>query len=274
MKYSVVSYSFEGEALDKTLDRLARLGYDGIELPCVPWINPKEAKEKVQSQGLEVSFITGIWGGAFAPSPRDLLSEDESLRRAGLAYIRECIDYSYSLNAGGTMVCFAAWNGISKAPREKLWKMAVEELKSVDGYARDRGVKLCVEPLLRYEAHIVNTIHEAERMIKEIGSDNFGILADTYAMHLEEVSVPDTIKRTPAISHVHLVDSNRLAPGLGAVDFRGVLKALKENEYDGYGSVEFMRPFPDYDTAAKASIDYLRATEEVLDLAERAAHQA
>jgi len=275
MKYSLVAYSFGKERLETGVERLKKLGYDGIEVPCITSISPAKAREFIEGHGLVASFVTGIWGGAFAPSPRDLLGDEESLRKAGLDYVRACVDMAYALNAKSTMVCFAAWKPPNpQTSKEKLWKLAVQELKTVDGYARDRGITLCVEPLNRYEAHLIQTINEADKLIDDIGSDNFAILGDTYAMHLEEVSVADAIRRSKRIQHMHLVDSNRLAPGLGSVDFRNVIKVLKEKGYTGFGSVEFMRPYPNNDTAAKVALQYLKATEAVLDIAESGSYGA
>ncbi len=64
-------------------------------------------------------------------------------------------------------------------------------------------------------------------------------MADTYHMNIEERSLPEAIRVTGTlINHVHLSDSNRAAPGLGHVDYAGVLRALLDIDYPGYLTFE------------------------------------
>ena len=43
----------------------------------------------------------------------------------------------------------------------------------------------------------------------------------------------------PQLAHLHLVDSHRLAPGGGHIDFAPILSALRTIDYTGYVSFEF-----------------------------------
>ncbi|MBC7189085.1 sugar phosphate isomerase/epimerase, partial [Candidatus Aerophobetes bacterium] len=59
------------------------------------------------------------------------------------------------------------------------------------------------------------------------------------------------------IGYVHLVDSNRWAPGYGHINFREIVSALKKVGYRGYVALEVF-PLPDPDTAAKKGIENAR----------------
>ncbi len=77
-------------------------------------------------------------------------------------------------------------------------------------------------------------------------------------MNIEDISITETIKNYPyEIGYIHFADSNRLAPGLGHIDFKTVLLALKEIKYSRWIGIEVL-PKPDPYNAAKQSIEYLK----------------
>jgi sugar phosphate isomerase/epimerase len=73
------------------------------------------------------------------------------------------------------------------------------------------------------------------------------------------------------LNHVHLSDSNRLAPGLGHVDFTDVLQALRDVRYGGGLAFELIPALPNLledgpgltalDDAARQAIDHMREVE-------------
>jgi sugar phosphate isomerase/epimerase len=71
-------------------------------------------------------------------------------------------------------------------------------------------------------------------------------------MNLEEASMTESLTRAGGgLRHVHWVDSNRRAAGMGHLDFPSLLGVLESLGYDGYLSAECL-PLPDDDTAARA----------------------
>jgi len=85
-----------------------------------------------------------------------------------------------------------------------------------------------------------------------------GMLIDTFHMNIEEVSIYESIiKAKDYITHVHLADSNRWAPGSGHLDFAKIIKTLEEINYKGYLSAEIL-PLPDADRAARLTVEHLK----------------
>ena len=74
------------------------------------------------------------------------------------------------------------------------------------------------------------------------------------------------------LQHVHLADSNRAVAGRGHTDFRPILRALLDIDYDGYLSFEVMAPSGDpmgipegagpesFDADTRQAIEQLKAT--------------
>ncbi|GAH90583.1 unnamed protein product, partial [marine sediment metagenome] len=78
-----------------------------------------------------------------------------------------------------------------------------------------------------------------------------GMLIDTFHMNIEEVSIYESIiKAKDYITHVHLADNNRWAPGSGHLNFAQVIEVLEKINYKGYLSAEIL-PLPDADRAAR-----------------------
>ena len=77
-------------------------------------------------------------------------------------------------------------------------------------------------------------------------------------MNIEEANLPDAIRAGEGfIGHVHFVDSNRRATGMGHMDLAPVAAALGKIGYDRYASAEAF-PYPDSETAAQRTIEAFR----------------
>lgn len=107
-------------------------------------------------------------------------------------------------------------------------------LSELGGHAKAEGVKLLLEPLNRYEDHLVNRLEQAASLLDEVGLDSVRIGVDTYHMNIEEDDPADSIlKYADYVGHVQVSDSNRLQPGAGHLDWPAVLGVLKAIGYDG-----------------------------------------
>ena len=124
-------------------------------------------------------------------------------------------------------------------------------------FAKKYNIELTLEPVNRYESNFINTLNEGIEFIKRVSVSNLGILADTFHMNIEEVSIYDSIiQAKDYITHVHFADSNRWAPGCGHLDFAKIVQTLKKIGYQGYISAEIL-PLPDPDSCARFTAETL-----------------
>lgn len=122
---------------------------------------------------------------------------------------------------------------VSPRSAEDDHAVLLEGFGALAEHAEREGVVIALEPLNRYENHMVQTLAQAQALCEEIGSSHLGIAADTYHMNIEEADpVKAFVDAAPWIRHVQLSDSNRLEPGAGHLDWSTTLNALWSIGYD------------------------------------------
>lgn len=256
MRYAISNWIYGTEPLRDQFSRLARYGYQGIELVGEP---ERYSIEEVRALSREFHIpVTSILSWCLASIPgRDPASPDAEERRKALEYGKKCVDLASALEAPILVVLPAPAGRTSPvgAPRDEQswlegytreWNLAVDSLRQLAGYAEQRGIVLGLEPINRYETFLVNNLDQALRFIAEVGSDQLQLHLDTFHMNLEEADIAETIHRAGRrLVNLHISDSNRQAPGQGHFDFAGLIGALKEIGYAGCLTLEPVPPGSD-----------------------------
>ncbi|WP_406261786.1 sugar phosphate isomerase/epimerase family protein [Streptomyces nigra] len=112
-------------------------------------------------------------------------------------------------------------------------------LTELGEHARAEGVTLFLEPLNRYEDHMVNRLEQAADLIRTVGLDTVRIGIDSYHMNIEETDPAAAIlAQADLIGHAQVSDSNRFQPGAGHLDWPAWLGALHTVGYDGHLALE------------------------------------
>ena len=222
------------ENLVSGLDEALAAGFDGLEL-----------RDTDPARGLG-AFRGRAWTSC--PEGVGWLGDfDAGERRGALDGLRRQLEGVAALGGVG-VIAPAAWGMFTRrlppfeepprTPAEDR-EVLVEGLAELGGVAGELGVALLLEPLNRYEDHMVNTVAQAAALIAEAGESGLGILADTYHMNIEEDDLCAALGSVvPVLGAVHLSDSNRAQPGTGHVPFERVIATLRDAGWDGVLSVE------------------------------------
>jgi len=100
-----------------------------------------------------------------------------------------------------------------------------------------------------------NTVAEGVALMESLDNTDVKLLADVFHMGIEEDNPAEAMRSGKGhIGHVHFVDSNRKAAGMGHLDLKSIADALIEIEYPHFVSAECF-PKPDSLTAAKNTIE-------------------
>lgn len=238
--------------------KAAALGYDGIELMVrdpagLDW---QHVKRTLDDAGLEVPQV--VTGELFGADGFCLVTDNEDLYQRTCSRLEAVIDLAAFL---GAMVNIGRVRGqlrfLGRAP--DAWDTAVERLRRVVLHAADKGVRITLEPLNRYETDFIYNAEDGMRLVRDLDCDNFGLMLDLFHMNIEDASIEQGLQMADGrLWHVHIADSNRRYPGSGHIPFEPIFAALKEMGYTRYISAE-MFPLPDPDTAARETKRFLDA---------------
>ena len=261
------------------LARAKAAGADVIELlvPEPGELDLAETRRAAEDAGLSIVLAARV------SLSRDLASRDEDAHKAGVAYLKSCIDTAVALGAtivGGPLygapLVFAGRAPAPVEPQERKRRIdaVVKGLAAAASRAADAGVVLGVEALNRFETDIANTAGHAIEIVDRVGSPAVGVMLDTFHMNMEEFDLPAAIRRTgDRLVHFQANENNRGFVGSGHIDWPGIARALNDVDYRGPIVLEPFRrdderagvtlaqwraPTRDEDTELSASIAYLK----------------
>jgi D-psicose/D-tagatose/L-ribulose 3-epimerase len=233
---------FSNQALS-LIDHVGAMGFDLIEI-CIE--DPETIDVAAINARADTAKLKVAVCGAFGPG-RDLSASDETIRRSALIYLERCIDFATDLGSpfvsGPMYAGVGATQLLNPTARAQQWTRAVASLKEAAQYAADRGVKLAVEPLNRFETDLVNTVDQGLKLIGDIGAANVGLLLDTFHMNIEEKDIPAAIARAaPHIFEFHACSNDRGTPGEDHLPWREIAAALRRAAYKGPVVIESFTP--------------------------------
>jgi sugar phosphate isomerase/epimerase len=249
--------AFKGD-FEANAAKIAGWGYDGVELAVrdPKLVNAGELERVISSHGLVVPAIGT--GQAWGEEGLSFTSDDDKVRVAAIERISSHIPLAAHLDA---IVILGLIRGITPEGQthERSMEYLVEAIQACAAAAAGTGVRFALEPMNRYETDLIHSATQGLELIERVGSENFGLLLDTFHMNIEEAEIEASIRAVgDRIFHFHVADSNRWYPGAGHLDFGGILEVLAETGYEGFVSGEFM-PLPDPDVAAERGIAHLRS---------------
>ena len=233
------------EPIQATIERLSRLGYDGLEISGEPQsFDAGQVRSLLDENGLECwGAVTLMTGG------RDLLHEDPYVRLGSVQYVKDCLSFVAALDGKiVTVVPSTVGKIVPMASPEDEWRWAVDGLKECQAHAEEVGVRIGLEPLNRFETYFLNRCDQALALADAVGG-NCGVALDTFHMNIEESDLLEAIRAAgDRLVDFHVADNNRMPPGYGALDWDAIARELQGIAYEGHLTVEFV---PALDRAAE-----------------------
>jgi fructoselysine 3-epimerase len=250
--------------IEETIKRIARIGYDGIEIgAAAPHAYPshlnkdrrKAIKKVLDDHGIAVSSMLPAPGGGPGFNVASPLPEE---RREAVDQYKQVIELCSDLG-GPTVMYIAGWQ-IYGTPRIQAWDWSREALTEISKTAADFDVQIVVEPTPT-DSNLVESCDHAIEMMEQVGAKNVGLMFDTqHAYYRNEVPTDYVYRMGKNLRHIHLSELGRGAPGTGPGDFVGIVSALREIGYKGYLALEigFNRRNVEPDLVARQAYEYLK----------------
>jgi len=225
------------------LRSIAKLGFDAVELPIEDpdLVDPAKIRPVLEETGL-----TPYLCGAFGPG-RDLTNPDAAVRANTRAYLSRLMDLAEALNipfiAGPMYAQVGKARQLSPEDRQREWDLAASELRTVAKEAGDRGLKLAIEAINRFETDLVNTTADTIRLIRAIDHPAAKAMIDTFHMTIEEADIGDAIRHADGdLIHVQVSENHRGVTGTGLTPWQDFRQALQDINYKGAVVIESFTP--------------------------------
>ena len=214
-------------------------GYDYIELAVAGDLMPDSSEGDWASKRQEIeamtlkpeafnSFVrTGKIVGPEADFDRLERYVDTACRRAS--------------QVGGEIIVFGsggARNIPEGVPRGMAESQLVDFLEICGEAGSNYGVTVVIEPLNKKESNVFNFVSEGAEWARRIGMPNLRNLADTFHMEVENEPLTAIYESRDVLAHVHVADTDRLAPGTGRYEYASLFRTLESAGYDNRISIE------------------------------------
>lgn len=249
------------------LESLAAMGYGLVEVPVFDIADPgayASLGRSIRDMGLQPSAVSAL------NADQNIASADKSLRARGEADIMRMMECAAAMGApflsGPMHSAIGVFSG--QGPTANELQRSVECLARIAAYGETLGVRLCVEPLNRFECYLMNDLADAAGFVAEVGS-NAAVLYDTFHAHIEEKDAAAAIRaHGTSIGLVHISENDRSTPGQGQVRWAETFAALRDIAYEGPLIVEaFGLALPELSAATRI---WRRMFDDELSLARHA----
>ncbi len=229
------------------IDRVAAIGFDVLEVNAgtIAEMTPNERrslKAHAIDQDISLSYCIGL------PQKYDPASEDEEVRKNGVAYLQKMVQ-AIGQTGGGNLggILYSYWPGSlpeGVTDKQPYVERSVASMKEAAKTAEDCNVTLNMEVVNRFEQFLINTCDEALAYVDEVGSPNVKVMLDTFHMNIEEDFSGEAIQKAgDKLGHFHIGENNRMPPGYGHIPWTEIGAALRKIDYQGYVVMEpFLMP--------------------------------
>lgn len=243
--------------LRNNLIQAAQLGYQAIEIhtrETVLW-DYDEIDKVMQKNKVKISAI--VTGRLNTEGQVSLIDDIPYVTQSAITGMKQYIELAEQFKTNIVVGWIKGRIPAGRNEKKYLDRLAYH-LRILNDHAGERGVKMFLEVINRYETNIFNTAESTMEFLENKKLENCYIHLDTFHMGIDETDPAAAIKLCGnKLGYMHLADNTRNYPGSGQIDFRKIIRTLDEIGYDGYLSVECL-PNPDGITAARLAIKNLK----------------
>lgn len=217
--------------------KAAKLGFDVLEIDPGALLDfskleLNELKKLAEDSNIELTFGLGF------PKDCDMASENESLRKNGLAFAKKIIDV-VGLMGGKQLpgIIHSCWPGIMEegiTDKRPYLERSTAAMKEVAKILEHKGIIHSIEMVNRFEHYLLNTVEEGIAFVEAIGSPNIKLLLDVFHLNIEETDMCRAIESAGKhIGYIHLGENNRNLPGRGSMPWKDISGAVRKCDYNG-----------------------------------------
>ncbi|SFC99251.1 sugar phosphate isomerase/epimerase family protein [Tropicimonas isoalkanivorans] len=230
---SMWTMHWDRDGAERTIPATAAYGMDFVEIALLDTsiVDAAHTRALLEKHELRAVCSLGLPEGSW-PSVAP---------EAAVAHLKDVFETAAAM--GAEAVSGVTYGGIGQRsgvpPTEEEYDNVARALQQAAAYAKRLGLAFGIEPVNRYENHLINTAWQARDMIEKVGSDNIFIHLDTYHMNIEEKGVANGIlDARDHLRYIHLSESDRGTPGEGCCDWNEVFGTLSAIGFEGGMAME------------------------------------
>ena len=241
MKIALQEGLLPGDSLNEKLDFAEALRVEGLE---VSGRGPARRIEELETalRNREIRLVSLCGQSTF-----DFLDPDREKRDRSIAEAKENFEVCGHFGAVGLILppIFGPPRLPDLTPLADAitleMQLLTEIVRDLAECAAGHDTKVLLEPLNRYEEHLLRQQDRGIEIIRRAGDPpSASLLCDFFHMHIEETDTPAALRRAGRryVGHVHMADNTRQEPGSGDIDWKAGLSALRDIGFDGYLAYE------------------------------------
>ncbi|MBX2881652.1 MAG: sugar phosphate isomerase/epimerase [Granulosicoccus sp.] len=225
---SMWTMNWDREGAETAVAAAVEYAMDFIEIPMLnpTAVDTAHTRNLLEKHELRAMCSLGLPEQAWASTQPD----------AAIDHLKLALDKTRDCGAEG--LSGVTFGGIGERsglpPTEKELDNVARVLDATASYARSADLLFGIEPVNRYENHLINTGWQAVNMIERVGADNIFVHLDTYHMNIEEKGAGNGIlDAREHLKYIHLSESDRGTPGEGCCDWDEIFATLAAINFKG-----------------------------------------
>jgi D-psicose/D-tagatose/L-ribulose 3-epimerase len=265
VKKSVCNELFGSLDFARVCTILKENGFDGIEL--APYtiaqtdgsISPARVdsvRKTLEAHHLE---FAGFHWLLARPSGLHFTSAEPEVRKQAIGRIRDLLSISGDLGGGNLIFGSPAQRTAQGIPVEDGMEYFIQGLAELADTARQNQSVICIEALSHADTNILNTLAEAEKIIRRIDHPAIQGMFDFHNCADETLPWPELIEQySSIIRHVHLNRTDGTHPVRNDLQtYQPTFAALKNISYSGWISLEIFTVPEDPEAVVRETAAFL-----------------
>lgn len=225
---SMWTMSWDKEGCEHAVAKAQSYNMDFLEIALLdpPSVDADHSRKTIEAAGMRAVCSLGLPEAVWASRNPD----------GAITFLKMALDKTAAI--GAEALSGVVYGGIGERtgvpPTDAELDNVTRTLSAAAAYAKSLGLLFGIEPVNRYETHLLNTGWQAVDMIKRIGAENMFVHLDTYHMNIEEKGAAQAILDAQEhLRYIHLSESDRGTPGMGTVDWDEIFVALRAINFSG-----------------------------------------
>lgn len=225
---SMWTMSWDREGCETAIAKAKSYGMDFLEIALLdpPGVDAAHSRQMLEAAGMRAVCSLGLPEAVWPSRNPDGAAD----------FLTVALDKCHAI--GAEALSGVVYGGIGERtgapPTPAELDNVADALTRAARHAKSLGLLFGIEPVNRYETHLLNTGWQGVEIIERIGADNMFVHLDTYHMNIEEKGIAQGIlDAREHLRYIHLSESDRGTPGAGTIAWDEIFTALRAVDFKG-----------------------------------------